>query len=365
MQPKSRAEKKLEAEFDLVRRIHEPEQLRVKSPPKPAHVFTVTLESSAFTEEKYALFEKYQRTVHKEPPHKISRKGFKSFLCETPLDSTNETSDPEKLLGTYHQCYRLDGDLVVVGVLDLLPQCVSAVYLMYDDSVAHFSFGKLSALREIALAREGGYRYWYAGFYIHQCPKMRYKADFKPQTLLDPTSYSWDSLNDELVEKLDKKKFVSLSLERAAIATKDDDSLDPEHTDEHLGKEEQGEKISGFPLPNQPSGPKQEAIHLPDEEDQSDNSTESDEASTLGDPSLTIFAESRSIPGLMTKRQILDTVDLDSIKVRVRGSNAKCADLMAWKESNMDSTRSIKGIIAELVSAVGADLAKDMVVVFD
>lgn len=36
----------------------------------------------------------------------------------------------EKKIGSYHQCYRLDGKLVALGVLDLLPHCVSSVYLM-------------------------------------------------------------------------------------------------------------------------------------------------------------------------------------------------------------------------------------------
>jgi arginine-tRNA-protein transferase len=33
-------------------------------------------------------------------------------------------------LGSYHQCYRLDGKLVAVAVLDLLPHAVSSVYLL-------------------------------------------------------------------------------------------------------------------------------------------------------------------------------------------------------------------------------------------
>ena len=36
----------------------------------------------------------------------------------------------EQKLGSYHQCYRLDGRLVAMGVLDLLPTSVSSVYLM-------------------------------------------------------------------------------------------------------------------------------------------------------------------------------------------------------------------------------------------
>ena len=35
--------------------------------------------------------------------------------------------------------------------------------IRYDEDVNDWNFGKLSALREIALALEGGYRYYYMG----------------------------------------------------------------------------------------------------------------------------------------------------------------------------------------------------------
>ena len=34
--------------------------------------------------------------------------------------------------GTYHQCHRVDGELVAVGVLDLLPSGLSSVYAFFD-----------------------------------------------------------------------------------------------------------------------------------------------------------------------------------------------------------------------------------------
>ena len=34
--------------------------------------------------------------------------------------------------GSYHQLYRLDGELVAMGVIDILPHCVSSVYFMYE-----------------------------------------------------------------------------------------------------------------------------------------------------------------------------------------------------------------------------------------
>lgn len=142
-------------------------KLKPPEPLKPAHNFTVTLEQDNFTEEKYAIFENYQRLVHKEPPNKISKYGFKNFLCSSPIRRSSFTLENgqriERKLGSYHHCYRLDGKLVAVGVLDLLPQCVSGVYFMYSEDVNQWNLGKLGALRELAMAVEFGYRYYYMG----------------------------------------------------------------------------------------------------------------------------------------------------------------------------------------------------------
>lgn len=52
------------------------------------------------------------------------------------------------------------------------------------------------------------------GYYIHNCVKMRYKGDYKPQYVLDPMSYEWNPLDVEMRSLLDKRKFVSLSCRR-------------------------------------------------------------------------------------------------------------------------------------------------------
>lgn len=179
----------------------------------------MSLESNAFTEEKYKLFEQYQRLVHKEAPSSISKGGFKRFLCETPIPETlRQHNGKAQKLGSYHQCYRLDGNLIAMGVLDLLPHAVSSVYLIYDVEYEKYSFGKLSALREALLAQEEGYGYYYMGFYIHSCKKMRYKNDYKPQFILDPDTNSWDRLDEEYLSRLDHEGFVSLSREVASSA---------------------------------------------------------------------------------------------------------------------------------------------------
>ncbi|KAJ2239174.1 Arginyl-tRNA--protein transferase 1, partial [Coemansia sp. RSA 454] len=118
----------------------------------------VRLEPAAYSEEKYLVFERYQRAVHNDMD--ASRSGFQSFLCSSPLmfDDTTDGAASGRLLsrglGSYHQCYYVDGRLAAVGVIDVLPTCVSSVYLFYDPEFSDLSLGTYSSLREIALVRE-------------------------------------------------------------------------------------------------------------------------------------------------------------------------------------------------------------------
>ncbi|CZT00693.1 related to arginine-tRNA-protein transferase [Rhynchosporium agropyri] len=329
--PRSREQaKKRNTDFDIVERVHECEKGQLKTPPVPAHDYNVTLESNEFTEEKYLLFENYQRVVHHEPPHKITKHGFKSFLCASPLLRSKEMFDgQERLLGSYHQCYRIDGKLVAVGVLDLLPQCVSAVYFMYHESVHQHGLGKLGALTEIALAKEQGYRWWYAGFYIHSCVKMRYKGDFSPQYILDPESYTWDPLDSEVKRRLDEKKYLSLSRERVGKA--EERTVETEEQFTAIG-------TSNSVFEN------------------------SDGEASLFDPDIPLFA--RSMPGILTKAQLQDDVDLDTMELLVRGTQAEAHQLVSWSTSDINDSHSVKCILAELAAAVGPKLVKEMRVEF-
>lgn len=226
--------------------MHESEYENIKRPPEPAHRFEVTLEEDKFTKEKYELFYNYQQHVHHEKPSEISQSGFKRFLCGSPLQrETAQVNGKTQKLGSYHQCYRLDGRLIAMGVLDLLPHCVSGVYFLYHSDFEKWGFGKLSALREATLALEGEYQFYYMGFYIHSCAKMRYKGEYRPQYILDPESLNWDPLEGELRTLLDKKRYVSLSRERrlkeAAQSTNGSDVASKDAT--------QPDSYSDYPYP--------------------------------------------------------------------------------------------------------------------
>lgn len=253
----------------------------------------MTLESADFTVEKYELFRNYQSHVHKEKPGEISQSGFKRFLCTSPLQrTTRQVKGKSQQLGSYHQCYRLDGRLIAIGVLDLLPHCVSGVYLLYHSDYEKWQFGKLSALREAALAIEGGYQYYYMGFYIHTCTKMRYKGDYKPQHVLDPESYGWDPLDGELKSLLDKKKYVSLSRERRRK-----DSVASAGRNGHDAEPMSGDDPSDYPLPT---------------------AAEAGDAVREG---MSLF--DLKVPGVMTEDEVEGTLDLGSTPIRVMGQLAE------------------------------------------
>ncbi|CEH14884.1 Arginyl-tRNA-protein transferase [Ceraceosorus bombacis] len=164
-----------------------------------------SLVPGAYTQEKYDLFTRYQMRIHHEAHDKVSKPdGFARFLCDAPFPGTQSSGaidlqSPDAVdYGLYHHEYRLNDKLIAVGVLDLLPTCLSSVYLFYDPDYAHLELGKVSALREIALVLQlqrkaglGECQWYYLGFFIRTCPKMAYKGDYQPSELLDVHANEW------------------------------------------------------------------------------------------------------------------------------------------------------------------------------
>ncbi|KAF2460432.1 arginine-tRNA-protein transferase [Lineolata rhizophorae] len=350
--------------------------------PRPAHKLTVNLEPDSFSEEKFALFEHYQRVVHKEKPHEISRHGFRRFLCGSPLrrrtepaaeqsqqhPEAAETTTPAmalaaaapprggrlRHLGSYHQCYRLDGRLVALAVLDLLPHAVSAVYFIYHSDLEAFSLGKVSALREAALALEEGHEYYYMGYYIHGCAKMRYKAAFKPQEVLDYETGAWGPLEDVL-GAMEEGGYASASLERWRKAKGEgkEDGGEGQGGEERKGEDEdEGEKRKSEADPNEVPRPLRRLF--------------------LGSPreaeaaALTMSLLDIGFAGMMSEEELMEQVNLGAILItNQKGENPQLfltSFLVGWEESDVKQSNSIKGIIAELVALLGPAVASRMVV---
>ncbi|XP_030760579.1 arginyl-tRNA--protein transferase 1 isoform X2 [Sitophilus oryzae] len=212
---------------------------------------------------EYELYKKYQTTIHNDPPGKLSINSFTRFLVSSPLkielimmterhssfsksaklyikyqklvhnDECNETDFCDFLVttplkpkpfpegvegpgyGSFHQQYWIDDKLIAVGVIDILPGAVSSVYFFYDPDYRSLTLGTYGSLRELQLVQDlcskvPDLQYYYMGFYIHSCPKMRYKGRLKPSFLLCPETYIWQPI-EKCLTKLDDNKYSRLT----------------------------------------------------------------------------------------------------------------------------------------------------------
>ncbi|XP_075279977.1 arginyl-tRNA--protein transferase 1 isoform X7 [Opisthocomus hoazin] len=193
---------------------HKLEVRLVRSSP-PSSQFKATFQES------YQVYKRYQMVIHKDPPDKPTINQFTRFLCDSPLEAENAPNGPECGYGSFHQQYWLDGKIIAVGVIDILPYCVSSVYLYYDPDYSFLSLGVYSALREIAFTRQLHEKapdlcFYYMGFYIHSCPKMRYKGQYRPSDLLCPETYVWTPI-EQCLPLLERSKYCRFNQDVKAV----------------------------------------------------------------------------------------------------------------------------------------------------
>ncbi|KAL5561031.1 hypothetical protein UlMin_030778 [Ulmus minor] len=184
-------------------------------PPVKRRRLEIHLKRSSFDLEEFALYRRYQIKVHNDTPDHVTKSSYKRFLVESPLIYVPPTGDgtvPPCGFGSLRQQYVIDGMLVAVGVIDILPKCLSSKYLFWDPDFAILSLGKSSAMQEINWVKENqihcpSLQYYYLGYYIHSCNKMRYKAAYHPSEHLCPLRYQWVSF-DIARPWLDRKRYV-------------------------------------------------------------------------------------------------------------------------------------------------------------
>ncbi|CBI25497.3 unnamed protein product, partial [Vitis vinifera] len=193
-------------------------QISSECPQGKRRKLEIRLKRSSFDPEEFALYRRYQIKVHNDTPEHVMESSYRRFLVDTPLVFVPPTGDdtvPPCGFGSFHQQYVIDGRLVAVGVIDILPRCLSSKYLFWDPDLAFLSLGKYSALQEIGWIKENqahcpSLEYYYLGYYIHSCSKMRYKAAYRPSELLCPLRYQWVPF-DIARPLLDRQPYVVLS----------------------------------------------------------------------------------------------------------------------------------------------------------
>lgn len=75
---------------------------------------------------------------------------------------------------------REDQRLLGVAVTDQVADGLSAVYTFFEPDLPHRSLGSFAVLSQLSMARQLELPYLYLGYWIRDCQKMAYKADYRP-----------------------------------------------------------------------------------------------------------------------------------------------------------------------------------------
>ena len=138
-----------------------------------------------------------------------------------PEDLALKTKHPEiypKKYGCYNFIHRIDGKIVAVGIVDILPTSLSSVYLYYDTDYQFLDLGVLTSILEIEYVQsfckliDNNFKYYLMGFYEENIQKLRYKGFYFPTQLLDRFTMNYVYLKD-VQQILREKKYIQLSKE--------------------------------------------------------------------------------------------------------------------------------------------------------
>lgn len=129
----------------------------------------VTIGRPVVSAEKRDLYQRYLEARH-DGQMDGSTEEMEGFLYTSCLETLEAT-------------YRLDGRLVGVGIADVEPAALSAVYSYYEPALARRGLGVFNVLRLLGECRRRALPYLYLGFYVRDCRKMSYKAGYHPSEL--------------------------------------------------------------------------------------------------------------------------------------------------------------------------------------
>jgi leucyl-tRNA---protein transferase len=134
---------------------------------------TTHIKSAAFSDEYYALYQRYLNKRHADSTMADPRpEDFSNFLlCDWSQSLFIES--------------RINGRLIAVAVSDFLPDGPSAVYSFFDPDESRRGLGTFAILQQIWLAGLYQQPHLYLGYWLKDHPKMHYKKNFAGLELFD------------------------------------------------------------------------------------------------------------------------------------------------------------------------------------
>jgi leucyl-tRNA---protein transferase len=132
----------------------------------------VEIGAPRMSDEKQALYKRYLRARH-DGQMDGSPAELHGFLYSSPTETLE--------LG-----YSWQGRLIGVGIVDVEPAALSAVYCYFDPTLRARSLGVFNVLRLLDECRRRGLAHLYLGYYVRGCANMDYKARYRPCEILEP-----------------------------------------------------------------------------------------------------------------------------------------------------------------------------------
>jgi len=125
---------------------------------------------AGYSDEHFELYRKYINSRHADG----------DMVNPEPKDFTNFLFSDWSNTHFIEARTRKQGRLLAVAVTDVTEAGLSAVYSYFDPEFPDRSLGTFCILQQIQRARLMQFDYLYMGYWIRQCKKMKYKADFQP-----------------------------------------------------------------------------------------------------------------------------------------------------------------------------------------
>lgn len=136
-----------------------------------------TVAFPAVDRDRLELYARWHRDRERRRGWEVSAVTAESYAMELafPHPSAREVTfrDPGR-----------DNRLVGVGLVDEVPDALSAVYFFWDPEHAPSSLGTAHIVRLIDEAAGRGLRFVYLGYRVDGCPSLAYKGRFQPQQSL-------------------------------------------------------------------------------------------------------------------------------------------------------------------------------------
>ena len=194
------------------------------------HIYTIELTDKIElerTEERYLLYQKYQLAVHKET---TTVESYNNFIGVSPIinryinlppDLNTKTRHPElypKHYGMHNLIHRIDGKIIAVTVIDILPNYFESLYCYYDPDLSFLDLGVVTAIREIEYAKSvqelinKNLTYYTMGEMSLSVKKLQYKSNYSPMEIMDPYTGIYVPLTEDIKKLLSNNECHFLTL---------------------------------------------------------------------------------------------------------------------------------------------------------